>query len=241
MGILQRISIMNSNFSTNRPVTAVFLGDSVTHGCFETYVNNKGGFDSIYDFDAVYHSRLKKKLQTFFHATPLNVINAGVSGGSAVQGNERLERDVLPFSPDLSVVCFGLNDVNGGESGLKQYTDALDRIFEKLLNHGSEVIFMTPNMMNTYVSTLVKEKVLAEVAEKTATLQNDGMMDLYMESARRVCIKQSVTVCDCYLKWKKLHAAGVDVTLLLSNGINHPSRELHDLFASSLLDTMLFP
>jgi acyl-CoA thioesterase I len=240
LSILERLSTKNSSFSTKAPVTAVFLGDSVTHGCFETYVNHRGEFDTIYDFDAVYHARLKNKLQGIFRAAPLNVINAGVSGGSAPQGNDRLERDVIPFSPDLTIVCFGLNDVNGGEKGLKHYTDALDSIFQKLLKRGSEVIFMTPNMMNTYVSALVKEKALVEVAEKTAVLQNDGMMDLYMDSAKRVCQQRGITVCDCYLKWKKLHTAGIDVTNLLSNGINHPTREMHDMFASSLLDRILF-
>jgi acyl-CoA thioesterase I len=240
LNILECISTKNSNFSTKAPVTAVFLGDSVTHGCFETYINHKGEFDTIYDFDAVYHNRLKRKLQVIFQAAPFNVINAGIGGGSAPQGNERLERDVIAFSPALTVVCFGLNDVHGGKDGLTQYTHALSSIFDKLLKHGSEVIFMTPNMMNTYVSALVKEKVLVEVAEKTALLQNNGMMDLYMDAAKRVCQDTGVTVCDCYSKWKKLHTAGVDITALLSNGINHPTREMHDLFASSLLDTILF-
>jgi acyl-CoA thioesterase I len=240
LNILERISTKNSNFSMKAPVTAVFLGDSVTHGCFETYVNHRGQFDTMYDFDAVYHNRLKKKLQGIFQAAPFNVINAGISGGSAPQGYERLERDVIAFSPDLTVICFGLNDVHGGENGLIQYTDALSSIFDKLLKHGSEVIFMTPNMMNIYVSALVKEKELVEVAEKTALLQNNGMMDLYMDAAKKVCQDTGVTVCDCYSKWKKLYTAGADITALLSNGINHPTREMHDLFASSLLDTILF-
>ena len=36
----------------------------------------------------------------------------------------------------------------------------------------------------------------------------------------------------------KLRAAGVDTTALLSNHINHPTREMHDLFAISLLETI---
>jgi len=240
MRILERISTNNSSFSISRPVTVAFLGDSVTHGCFETFVTHKGDLDNNYDFDAVYHARLKKKLQSIFHAVRLNIINAGVSGGSSVQGYERLERDILSFSPDLTVVCFGLNDANQGETGLSQYTEALELTFAELLKHDSEVIFMTPNMMNTYVSTSVKEKTLINCAEQTAIVQNSGIMDLYMDAAKMVCLKRNITVCDCYSKWKKLYAAGADVTSLLANGINHPSREMHQMFATSLLDTILF-
>ena len=33
---------------------------------------------------------------------------------------------------------------------------------------------------------------------------------------------------------------GIDTTALLSNHINHPTREAHDLFVKALLDVMLF-
>ena len=46
-----------------------------------------------------------------------------------------------------------------------------------------------------------------------------------------------ITVCDVYSKWKKL-AETTDTTLLLANRINHPTREMHDLFADSLFETI---
>ena len=72
------------------------------------------------------------------------------------------------------MVCYGLNDVNGE---LENYANSLDLIFKKIKNAGCEVIFMTPNMLNTRVTGAI----LKDYAEKTAQYQNGGKMDLFME------------------------------------------------------------
>lgn len=43
---------------------------------------------------------------------------------------------------------------------------------------------------------------------------------------------------DCYKKWKKLSETQ-DITYLLANRINHPTKEMHELFAQSLFE-MIF-
>ena len=48
-----------------------------------------------------------------------------------------------------------------------------------------------------------------------------------------------VPVCDCYSQWKALSKTQ-DTTMLLANRINHPTKEMHQLFADSLY-AMLFP
>ena len=48
----------------------------------------------------------------------------------------------------------------------------------------------------------------------------------------------NIPVCDCYAIWKKLYESGVSTTELLSNKINHPSREMNKLFAVELVRTM---
>jgi len=59
-------------------------------------------------------------------------------------------------------------------------------------------------------------------------------------NAKRICAEYAVPVCDCYSKWKKLYEMGVDITKLLSNSINHPTRQMHMLFANSLFEMMIF-
>ena len=41
---------------------------------------------------------------------------------------------------------------------------------------------------------------------------------------------------DVYAEWKQREADGVDTTALLSNGMNHPTPEMHRLFADKLFD-----
>lgn len=224
MEILRKIATNKHN----PPTTIAFLGDSVTQGCFRSHC----------DYNAVYHSLLKKKLEVLCPNSVINIINAGIRGTSSEYGVERLQRDVISKNPDLCVVCFGLNDVTQLEEGLQRYIDALSKIFEELKDFGCEIIFMTPNMINTYVCENVFDRYI-EYAGNSMKWQNDGLMDKYMEAGMEVAKKYDVPVCDVYGKWKKLNSHGIDTTMLLAEGINHPIREMHELFATSLLDTMM--
>ena len=132
---------------------------------------------------------------------------------------------------DLIIVCFGLNDVN---DPLEVYLSSLKTIFEKCKASGSEVVFMTPKMLNTYVADDAPERY-RDYAGVTAEYQNSGRMDNYMESAVNLANEMGVKVCDCYKKWKKLSETE-DITKLLINRINHPTPEMHELFANSLFE-----
>jgi hypothetical protein len=69
--------------------------------------------------------------------------------------------------------------------------------------------------------------------------QNEGFLDMYLDAAKDICKRRGIPVCDCYEKWKLLMHNGVDVTELLSNKMNHPTREMNWLFAVSLVETMM--
>lgn len=212
------------------PVIA-FLGDSVTHGAFEC---TDGGNGCVFDFAAVYHNRLRLIISQKYDWVPVSIINAGVAGDTAAGGLQRLERDVISRRPNLCVVCYGLNDVNGE---IKTYTDALKGIFTQLQKADVEVLFMTPNMLNTRVADTVMPE-LTVYAEVTAGMQNSGKMDAFMQAARDVAFECGVVVADGYALWKQMQANGMDVTELLANGINHPCREMHGMFAELLYETI---
>lgn len=95
-------------------------------------------------------------------------------------------------------------------------------------------------MKNTYISLAIKSLPLIEMAKLNMESQINGTLDLYIDSAKELCKKEKVVVCDCYEKWKKLYHSGVDTTNLLSNFINHPNRPMHKLFAWSLFETIMF-
>ena len=233
MDIIRKLALAGENPNENQAPTIAFLGDSVTHGVFEI---SETGY--TFDFDNVYHAQLRRMLTGICPNATVNIINAGVNGGGAPRGAERLERDVLSHKPDLTVVCFGLNDVHGGPDGVERYVIALRDIFTRLKAAGSEVIFMTPNMMNEYYAPETVQK-FKKAAEDCIKYQTDGTMDEYMNAARRLCAEMGVALCDCYDRWQAMKQAGIDTTALLANHINHPSRVMHGMFAGMLLDTML--
>ena len=221
MKIKEKINLDFKGLIEHGPITIVALGDSVTHGCFRGDI----------DYDASYPNLLRKKILAVRDYVPVNVINAGIGGTTAATAVARMEKQVLAHSPDLVTVCFGLNDVNGT---LERYTESLERIFSECIARDIDVIFMTPNMLNTRVSESTPEKYI-DYAAKTAKMQNEGRMDTYMESAVALARKMGVTVCDCYAKWKELSETQ-DITDLLANSINHPTREMHALFADMLFE-----
>lgn len=219
MRIKDKINMNRADLMKHGPIIITVLGDSVSHGSVA------GG---LMAHDTVYHNRLREKILAVKNYVPVSVINSGVGGTCADDALPRVD-SVLAHKPDLMIVCFGLNDVN---RPLDRFLGALKTIFEKSIAAGAETIFMTPNMLNTYVSDET-DPVNMNYAATTAELQNSGKMDMYMEKACAVARECGVKVCDCYSMWKEL-AKTQDTTLLLANRINHPTREMHELFADAL-------
>lgn len=224
MKICDKLSMDYDQLVKNGPVTIVAFGDSVTHGAVG---------DDEFNYDTVYWNRLRQKLNRVRSYVPINVINAGIGGISAPRSLDRMEEQVLRHNPDLIIVCFGLNDVNGE---LSLFLDSLRTIFDRCNRAQVDTIFMTPNMLNTYVHEATGEQY-RDYAAVTAQLQNSGRMDAYMAAATALAEEMGITVCDCYAMWKEL-AKTQDTTRLLANYINHPTKELHELFAQALFDTI---
>lgn len=238
MKITEKLAARQNDLYGSAPVTVAFLGDSVTQGCFECYINEKGGIDTVFDPESGYSAKLRHILQTLYPRAQINIVNAGISGDSAKGGLERMERDVLSFLPDLTVVSFGLNDCGGGLERLSKFAERLRSIFDALQKQGSEVIYLAPCMTNTYVSSRITDDALKEIAVQQAKRENDGVLETYVNEATRVAEACGVRVCDCYQKWKRMQACGVDTTSLLANSINHPKREMHWLIAHALTETI---
>ena len=226
MKISEKINLDRTGLEKYGPITIVAFGDSVTHGAV--------AFEEI-NYETVYWNRLKQMINARRSYMPVNVINAGIGGINAHDSLPLMEDRVLKHDPDLVIVCFGLNDVNGE---LDVYLDSLHKIFATLKQQQTDTIFMTPNMLNTYSAEDTAE-VYKEYSVKTAEMQNSGRMDLYMTKAVELAREMGVTVCDCYSMWKELSKTE-DTTMLLANRINHPTKEMHKLFAESLYKA-IFP
>ena len=238
MRIMQKISAKQMG-RYSQPITIAAFGDSVTQGCFELYLTEDDAVQTVFDPASAYCTKLHTLLSTLYSDVPVQILNAGLSGDCAPCALKRLERDVLSVRPDLTIVAFGLNDVCREDETLEQYLRALVEIFSRLRAAGSEIVFMTPNMMNTHLSERLRDTAIRRIATDTMTVQTNGELGRYLEAAKELCADRNVRVCDCYAKWMRLAENGVDTTALLSNAINHPAREMQWLFANALLEELL--
>lgn len=216
-----------------KEITLAFLGDSVTEGCFEIVRKEDGALDIVRDAGAAYPALLKRKLEAEVPGLRVNIVNAGRSGDSSADGLRRVSEDVIAAAPDGVVVCFGLNDACRRKP--EEYVKNMNGIFSALRQAGLPVIFMTPNRMNAYVNE-GEFPELIKTAEDCSACQNDGEMDTLIRRGTEIAQKHGCAVCDCYAVWNQMEESGIDTTALLCNRINHPSRQLHRLFAD-----MLFP
>lgn len=219
MRVKEKLLMDLAGLTEQGPINIVIFGDSISHGYL---------IDTV-DYENVYWNRLKKKLNAFRCFIPVNMINAAIGGTTATASLMRMEKQVFCHKPDLVIICFGLNDVNGP---LDEYLGSLKYIFQRCQNADCDAIFMTPNMLNTYVAddTPAEHRNYARI---TAEMQNSGRMDRYIYAAVQLAQEMDIPVCDCYSAWKKLSETD-DTTQLLANRINHPIAEMHKLFAEML-------
>ena len=213
----------------------IFFGDSITESCFELFANPAGGINVIKDADSGYPLLVTNRLKKFLPDAKIEMINAGIGGNTSEDGLKRVEKDVIEKCPDITVVCFGLNDVANTKP--ENYGENMAQIFKIRRNANIQTVFMTPNMVNTYVHPLTLD-ILNETAEKCAACQNNGTMDLFIQKGLESALNNDAVICDVYSVWKKLKNYGVDTTELLCNYINHPIRQMHRLFAD-LLEPLL--
>ena len=243
MKIIEKLAARNRNAGACAPVLIAFIGDSVTHGCFEVAMDEMNQFvGMVYDPENGYPHRLKRRLDAMYPAAAVSILNAGVSGECAADGARRLERDVLARKPDLVVVAFGLNDSMNAdvEGGLAIYRAAMEDMIVRIQDSGAECIVQTPNHMCSHIPTIIPAGALRDIAAQAAKVQSGGVLAAYAQAARDVAAAHGAPVSDAHLLWDRMAKGGVDTTELLSNHINHPTREMHDLFVQSLLDVMLF-
>ena len=139
MNVIDKLNMNLDGLYANGPVNIVVFGDSVSHGAVNGYN----------DYETVYWNLLKKKLNAYRDYVPVNMINASIGGSTASKSLFRMQRDVFTHNPDLVIIAFGLNDVNGE---LKDYLDALRQMFQNCIDASCDAIFLTTNMLNTYVA-----------------------------------------------------------------------------------------
>jgi len=238
MKVIEKISKKDKDRYNNSPVTIAFLGDSVTQGCFECYELRKGVVETVFDYPSSYSQRVREYLNILFPSAQINIINSGISGDGIVNGEKRLDRDILCYNPDLVVVSFGLNDCFNLDN-IPKFKEALIKIINRLKEKNIEMIFMTQNIMCDHVSPKIsKDDFLKGIAERFMVVEKEGNVYKFFNEAKNVCKEYNVPICDMNAKWALMEKYGVDTTELLANSLNHPIREFHKYMAIELIETM---
>lgn len=237
MKLLKVLNARNRAFFDHRPAVIACIGDSVTHGCFEVFLNEENKVDTACRASEAYPALLGHELGRLYPFAQPCVLNAGGSGDNAVNGRKRLSRDVLFARPDLVIVNFGLNDSMNPdtEGGLTRYRAAMKGIFDDVRASGAECLLLTPNMMCSYVSRSLENEALRNIAKDAARVQNEGVLTRYVEAAKSAANEANVPVADAYAVWQSLSRAGVDTTAKLSNHINHPDADAHRIFVNEIM------
>ena len=223
---LEKLNARKKDANASEMPVIAFLGDSVTQGCF-----------CCNDTNESYVTKFRHLLGRLYPSVPAYVLNAGIGGNNTEVALNRIDRDVLRYHPDLVVVNLGLNDIWGGENSATVYAQTLGKIFDTITAAGAEVIYMTPNTINYYRSGATEPHNM-DVALITADFMTSGHFDGVIEAGRAEARKRNIPICDCTKKWKNFERAGVDTTLFLSGGINHPYPDMHWLFATTLIETL---
>jgi len=241
MRITDKLANRNAEPFGAAPATIVCLGDSVTHGCFDSKLDRHGRVDTDYIASLSYARKLENQLYKLYPVAAANVINAGIGGDNATGALKRFDRDVARYSPDVVVVNFALNDCMDIDAAgaLKRYVASMKALFEKTAAIGAECILLTPNMLCTYVDSSLKEEILRNIAASAAERQNAGVLDRFVDAARETAQSMGVPIADAYASWRKYMQNGVDTTQLLANHINHPLPDMHDVFATRIVDVIM--
>ncbi len=234
MKITEKLVARENDRFGKPPVTIAFLGDSVTQGCFECQYDPAVGYFGPCEYENGFAAHVLSYLHLLCPNAQVNIINAGIGGDKAPGGLARFDRDVAAYHPDLLVVGYALNDSGHGADGIEAYKTAMAGILDKVAAIGAEAIVLTPNCMNDRVSPYLTDETMKVAA--AAFLHVD--LDLYVDAAREVAKTHGVPVCDVYARWMSWRRAGVNVTELLANKLNHPIRELHKMVAYLLCETM---
>ena len=209
---------LNDKELTRRAVQVVAFGDSVTQGAMEMGRTSP---------NETYHRLLHHDLENFYPASTVNMINSGISGETATQALNRLDRDVLRYDPDLVLVAFGLNDATDGLEALPAFRQAIGAIIQKIRRATqAAVIVVTPPFMAAQRNPRIYSLHDA-VADRIIATQTQGILRKFAGALRDLAAEENVILADVHAAWERLHAQGLDTDTWLANGLNHPDARGH--------------
>jgi acyl-CoA thioesterase I len=131
---------ISARLDDTRPLTWVFVGDSITHGV---------GTDGWRSFVEHFAERVRTELGRVDDV----VINTGISGNQTEDVLAGFDARVRRFHPDVVVVMLGTNDSVAGPAGRDVFRQHLDRIVERVRGLGAVPVLQVPPPVDTSAAT----------------------------------------------------------------------------------------
>lgn len=155
---------IQERLASDKPITWLFIGDSITHGALWTY-----GYD---DFTELFEKRIRNEMGR----TGDIIINTGVSGATTQEFLQNKDSRCLRYDADIVFIMLGMNDcvtlsVEVFEANLKETVKAVREV-------NGMPILMTPNVAPGRLHVLPP---YIEVIRKVAREENVMLIDHYKE------------------------------------------------------------
>lgn len=218
----------------------VALGDSVTAGHFETLLPKdpealRTHFERMLRGDDVlgeitdaresYIEKFRLALIDKYEQTSVSVLNAGIAGDVLPMMCKRADRDVLRYDPDLVLINGSLNWDDETMGDAKAYKALLKGLVQKLkAETAADIILLTPN-----------GDLPNDLLEPVGIPAKPVTTPARCEAIREVAREEQVCLADVRAVWDQAKDAGIPWEVLLSNGVNHPSVEGHEVYAKVLM------
>mgnify|MGYP001104599941 CR=1 FL=1 len=194
------------------PITLVVSGDSISEGY------NASKFTRTPPFQPAYPELVAMQLERSY-GSKVALHNLAVAGWSAARGAEDLDK-ALRLKPDLIVIAYGMNDVNGRNPEAFQgvIKGMLDRI--KRADAATEVVLVATMTGNPdWFAT--PDAMFPAYRDALKALEGPG-----------VVLADLTAVWRRLLERKRLH----DLT---GNGVNHPNDYGHRVYAQTILGLLV--
>jgi acyl-CoA thioesterase-1 len=163
-------SDLRAGFESGRYRKIVAFGDSIVEG-----YRQPEGWPEI----------LGKELAVRYGQ--IEMINAGVSGDTAGEGLQRLQRDVMAREPDMVLIAFGLNDMKNGVSPA-MFSSEINRIVAGVSEAGAQPVLLTTTRLQRGLTVLTRLDP-----------------EPYNDSIRTVAQERGIPIIDVYDEFKGLN------------------------------------
>lgn len=114
------------------PITWLFVGDSITHGCLHT------------DPERNFVEHLNERIRFGLSRETDILLNTAVSGWTVPDLLANWDRYAGRFGADIAMVMLGTNDARAGTDGVAAYREGLDEIVRRFQHDGATVVLQVP-------------------------------------------------------------------------------------------------